>query len=205
MTSRRSELLSIAMRLFAEQGVANTSVRQIAEEAGILSGSLYHHFDSKEQMVAEAVGTGMAHRMAMSRSVIDESANSAVALYELITRFVHWVGQEPDAAKILSVDKAYIRDTPALADTEAARQRGRLTWIDLVERGVDEGVFRQGIDADIVVRSIFDGMYGSVRWMYGDDAAPDTVAHQLAAFYVRGLLADGYEFDGDRLELVGPS
>ncbi len=165
--TRRDELLAIAMRLFADQGVAHTTVRQIAETAGILSGSLYHHFDSKEQIVAEAIGTGMAERMEHALAVIERAPNPAVALAQLIADFVRWVGDEPDVARILSNDKAYIRDNPTLGDTEAARQAGRRTWIGLIEQGMSSGVFRPDIDADMVVRAMFDGMYGSVRWMYG--------------------------------------
>src|SRR4249920_1642758 len=51
--TRRAELLDIAAKLFAERGFKNTTVRDIADAAGILSGSLYHHFDSKEAMVDE--------------------------------------------------------------------------------------------------------------------------------------------------------
>jgi AcrR family transcriptional regulator len=39
--------------LFAERGFRATTVRDIADAAGILSGSLYHHFDSKESMIDE--------------------------------------------------------------------------------------------------------------------------------------------------------
>src|SRR5438552_16107295 len=52
-TDRRAELLNIAARLFAERGLRATTVRDIADAAGILSGSLYHHFDSKESIVDE--------------------------------------------------------------------------------------------------------------------------------------------------------
>src|SRR6476660_7906646 len=51
--ARRAELLDIAAGLFAERGLKATTVRDIADAAGILSGSLYHHFDSKESMVDE--------------------------------------------------------------------------------------------------------------------------------------------------------
>src|SRR5690348_1363077 len=54
---RRSELLAIAAELFATKGFRNTTVRDIADAAGILSGSLYHHFTSKEQMVDEILRT----------------------------------------------------------------------------------------------------------------------------------------------------
>ena len=55
--TRRAELLRIAAGLFAERGFRNTTVRDIADAAGILSGSLYHHFDSKEAMVDEILRT----------------------------------------------------------------------------------------------------------------------------------------------------
>src|SRR5229473_7166358 len=52
-SDRRAELLALAAHLFAERGLRATTVRDIADAAGILSGSLYHHFDSKESMVDE--------------------------------------------------------------------------------------------------------------------------------------------------------
>ena len=63
--SRRDEILAIAALQFAERGVASTTVRDIGAAAGILSGSLYHHFESKEQILGEvqegrtAVGQGV--------------------------------------------------------------------------------------------------------------------------------------------------
>ena len=51
VSERRAEIVAIAGDLFAEHGYAHTTVREIADAAGILSGSLYHHFDSKESMI----------------------------------------------------------------------------------------------------------------------------------------------------------
>jgi AcrR family transcriptional regulator len=51
--SRRAELLALAASLFAERGYVSTTVRDIADAAGIRSGSLYHHFYSKESMADE--------------------------------------------------------------------------------------------------------------------------------------------------------
>lgn len=53
VNSRRGELLELAAAMFAERGLRATTVRDIADGAGILSGSLYHHFASKEEMVDE--------------------------------------------------------------------------------------------------------------------------------------------------------
>jgi TetR/AcrR family transcriptional regulator, cholesterol catabolism regulator len=43
-------VVQLAGELFAQKGFRATTVREIAEAAGILSGSLYHHFDSKESI-----------------------------------------------------------------------------------------------------------------------------------------------------------
>jgi len=53
---RRDVILERAADLFARQGVAATTVREIADAVGILSGSLYHHFASKDEIVDAIVG-----------------------------------------------------------------------------------------------------------------------------------------------------
>lgn len=60
---RRRELLSCAMRLFAEEGYDNVSVRAVARAAGVAPGLAYHYFDSKERMFSEAIAD-YAHRCA---------------------------------------------------------------------------------------------------------------------------------------------
>lgn len=52
---RRRELLACAMKLFAEEGYDNVSVRAVARAAGVAPGLAYHYFDSKEKMFAEAI------------------------------------------------------------------------------------------------------------------------------------------------------
>ena len=52
--ARREEILETAAALFASSGL-RTSLREIADACGILPGSLYHHFDSKEAIIVELV------------------------------------------------------------------------------------------------------------------------------------------------------
>jgi AcrR family transcriptional regulator len=49
--NRRAQLLDAAARLFRERGFHATSMRDIAKGVGMLSGSIYYHFDSKEEML----------------------------------------------------------------------------------------------------------------------------------------------------------
>jgi TetR/AcrR family transcriptional regulator, cholesterol catabolism regulator len=49
--NRRNEILAGAAELFARNGIAATTVRDVGDAVGMLSGSLYHYFTSKEEIV----------------------------------------------------------------------------------------------------------------------------------------------------------
>ena len=53
--NRKSQLLEESARLFGSKGYENTSMRDIAAAFGILPGSLYHHFGSKENFGIEVI------------------------------------------------------------------------------------------------------------------------------------------------------
>ncbi|GAB4317292.1 MAG: hypothetical protein Kow00127_09050 [Bacteroidales bacterium] len=56
--SRRKQILETALQLFAEQGYTHTSVRMIAEQAGISKGLLYNYFKSKEELLDRIIQEG---------------------------------------------------------------------------------------------------------------------------------------------------
>src|SRR3954466_9633884 len=83
-SERREHLVKLAAELFAKKGFQATTVREIAEEAGILSGSLYHHFDSKESIVDEILSIFFRELMTSCRIAIDEPSNPREAIDGLV-------------------------------------------------------------------------------------------------------------------------
>jgi AcrR family transcriptional regulator len=59
--NRRQQLLDVAARLFRERGYHVTSMRDIAHEVGMLSGSIYYHFSSKEELLLAVYEEGLRH------------------------------------------------------------------------------------------------------------------------------------------------
>lgn len=66
--NRQRVILEVAARLFAEQGFEATTVRQIAEAADLTSGSLFHHYASKREMLVKVVEEGTLR----TRAKVDE-------------------------------------------------------------------------------------------------------------------------------------
>jgi len=188
MTPRRDELLDIAARVFAEKGIASATVRDIAQEAGILSGSLYHHFSSKEEMVKEIVAEGPGDGPDVYDSILASSPGPAEAIHDCVLGAVRWVAGNPHTARIFRNDAQYIAESPALAASEARRRANRTNWTRVVERGQADGIFRADLDADLAVRAMWDGILAAVRWFPPlGTSDPAHVGEQLAALYLGGI------------------
>ena len=56
---RRNELILTAARLFREQGYERTTVRELAGAVGLQSGSLFHHFRNKEEILLAVMANGI--------------------------------------------------------------------------------------------------------------------------------------------------
>jgi AcrR family transcriptional regulator len=69
-TDTRDRILSVALRLFASQGYANTSLREIADELGVTKAALYFHFKTKEDILN---GILLGH-LASITAIVDEAA-----------------------------------------------------------------------------------------------------------------------------------
>src|SRR5688572_31710375 len=84
VSERREAILGIAAEIFSQKGFQATTVREIADEAGILSGSLYHHFDSKETIVDEVLSTFLDDLIARYRAALDTKADPRTVLSEMV-------------------------------------------------------------------------------------------------------------------------
>src|SRR5271154_4650231 len=84
-STRRADVTAIAAELFAQKGFRATTVREIADAAGILSGSLYHHFDSKESIGDEILSSFINDVLADYRAAAS-SAGSAREVLEQVVR-----------------------------------------------------------------------------------------------------------------------
>ncbi|MFL6144806.1 MAG: TetR/AcrR family transcriptional regulator [Labedaea sp.] len=185
--SRRDELLALAARMFAERGFRATTVRDIADAAGILSGSLYHHFDSKESMVDEILTAFQEELFGRYEEIVArgdgprETLEAVVAAsFESIDRHHHEVAIYQNEAKYLAQFErfGYLR--------ERNRQFRKL-WAGILADGVSAGVFRADLDVELVYRFIRDTVWVAVHWYRpGGELSCAEITRQYL-----GILLDG--------------
>ena len=187
-TTRRAEILAIAAQVIAERGIKGATVRDIGQAAGILSGSLYHHFDSKEQIVLEMLMPSVQEQYERSVQIRNSRSSQSETLSELIRTSVATAAAHPNESVILRNEPRTFSENEVLAPLADVRQKTLVLWLDVVKRGVKAGEFRSDIDPDVVVRAMFDGVLGTTRWFGADKKKnPADVAASLVEFYVAGL------------------
>ena len=193
-SDRRQELMATAGRVFAQKGVGNTTMRDIADEAGILSGSLYHHFRSKDTLLEGVLRRGLDDLTVRYEAVRDADLDPWVAVIELISVGLQFVVDEHDVTAIVQNDYTYLHDVEGFAFVEDYSARHRRIWRDVLQRGVEAGEFRADIDLDVAYRSMMGSIVSVVRWYHSN---PQLDVTQLAAAHAE-LYLDGLKDPGSK-------
>src|SRR5258708_25143009 len=74
---RKSEVIDAATELFASQGYASATVREVAERSGMLSGSIYAHFPSKEHLLYESISRAFDEATSLVAPIIESDLPAA--------------------------------------------------------------------------------------------------------------------------------
>ena len=144
--TRRKELVEIAYRLIAEKGLGGLRTRDVAEAAGIDTGTLHYHFPSKEAL-EQAVVEHLVNDFRANR--VESGAPPANALEELRNEILDAavrVRQSPDQFVVmLDLTVRAFRD-PAVAQLLGGMYEG-WNWLlsGILTRGMEQGLFRTDI------------------------------------------------------------
>ena len=189
--SRRDELLGIAARLFAEKGFRNTTVRDIADAAGILSGSLYHHFDSKESMVDEILSTFQEELFGQYDAILAASPDDLDPLAKLERAVVvsfEAIDKHHDEVAIFQNDAAYLLTFDRFAYLGERNRQSREVWVALLQNGIDAGVLRDDLDLELTYRFIRDTVWVAVSWYRpGGRRTHTEIARQYLSILLEGI------------------
>lgn len=172
--NRRQQLLDVAARLFRERGYHVTSMRDIAHEVGMLSGSIYYHFSSKEDLLLAVYEEGLRH--------IAERVDAAVAAQN-----TPWERLEAGCAAHLEAmlelsdyTQVMIRVLPPeggkvaerlleLRDQYEARFRGLIDALDLPDTA----------DRRYLRLLLMGGLNWSHVWYHPGGDTPAVIAHRM--------------------------
>jgi len=186
--TRRDQLLAIAAGLFAEKGFKNTTVRDIADASGILSGSLYHHFDSKESMVDEILSTFQEELFAAYDAVLASDDDARTKIENAVRLSFEAIDRHRHEVAIFQNDADYLGGFERFGYLAERNRQSREVWMTLLSEGVGSGALRPDLDVELTYRFIRDTVWVAVRWYRpGGKLTHRDVADQYLTILLDGI------------------
>lgn len=162
--TRREEIMQIAANLFVEKGYKATTVRLIAEAANVQSGSLYHHFGSKDDIVDELLGKYVLNALLRYEEVIATTDKPKEQLQKLIESAMDAVHHHRAALLLLQQDGRWLAAQPRFSYLNEVGTKIEALWRNTVKSGIDTGVFNPEIDPIVPYYIVRDAVLSAARW-----------------------------------------
>ncbi len=165
---RRDRLIEAAARLFRKQGYERTSVRQLAEAVGILSGSVFNHFDSKEDILLAVMSTTittMIERLSQAANSTSSTRQRLLALIRTELDLLH--GNTRDGVSIIFFQWNSL-STENQKKLLSMREEYERMWLDALQSARDEGYL---VADPFIARRLLTGANGwTIYWYHRDGA-----------------------------------
>nr|WP_235502370.1 TetR/AcrR family transcriptional regulator [Angustibacter sp. Root456] len=194
MTRRRHDLeslLAVAVRVYTERGFDGTSMGDLASAAGLSKSSLYHHVESKEQLLRLALDRAVEPLFAVLDEPGARQGRALARLEHVVRREVEvLVDRLPYVTLLLRVRGNSSTERWAL---DRRREFDHLVAA-LVTEAAGEGDVRADVDPGLVARLLFGTVNSLAEW-YDPNAPSALGSRELADVLVR------LAFDGLRAEV----
>ena len=187
-TSRKEMILAAAAEIVAERGFTRTTVRDIGKRIGMLSGSLYHYFDSKEAIADELLNRFWIKIVKAYEEEVKSGDSPRETLRRLILAAHQAMADHPAEIQLLQSDWRQLAEFRNFQEIRKSSTKVSRIWVDVMEKGVAAGEFRDDVDLRLAYRT----MMGSIQSLYTwyDPKGPRTrqeIAQEQASLFLDGL------------------
>jgi TetR/AcrR family transcriptional regulator, fatty acid metabolism regulator protein len=179
---RRTELLDAAVRVFARKGFHGSRVGDIAEEAGVAHGLLYHYFRSKDEVLETIFGDSWERLAAET----DRIETSGLPLREQLRRFARiYLGSWLVTPELIAVLVREIARTPAVGSQVEEVRGVFVSLARMIEAARERGEVRGDCDAQLAAWTVYGALEEILTgWVLGQLPAEEEDVERAVATVV---------------------
>lgn len=183
----RQYILESAAKLFRDQGFVGTTLRQIGEASGIQAGSIYYHFGSKDEILAEILDVGIDEVQKAVKERLSRLPKNASALKKIgVAIEGHLLGLLEHGDFTSASIRTYGQLPAELKRPNQARRASYSRfWDSLLSEAAERGELRKGVDLHVARLVILGALNWTVEWYDPKQGSVEAVAQKIA-FLVTG-------------------
>lgn len=190
---RMDQILAAARKVFAQHGFSRATTDEIAREAGVSPGLIFHYFKSKKELLVEVIAPLAVDSLTRSLSAAEGSS-----VEDLLVRFLQGHGefmlQNQDLLKVIFSEAQFHEEVRELVVSRLLA-RGTGVLEAYFQRQVDAGTFRSDIDIQVTARA-FIGLFFAIMALKGLFRDPvfmeresSTTYRQMVRLFLDGVRA----------------
>lgn len=150
-------IIDAAVRVIAKHGYHNSQVSRIAKEAKVADGTIYLYFENKDDILISVFNEKIGQFIETCRERIAAAETVQDKLYILIQSHLSQLAQNPEFAIVTQIELRQSNEKISKGIGEVLKTY--LTLIDgIIEQGIAEGVFREGVDVRMARKMIYGTM-----------------------------------------------
>jgi AcrR family transcriptional regulator len=180
---KKDKILIAAQELFARYGYAGTTMKMVAEHAGVASGLVFHYFDSKESLFMAAGSELVDTMIHFLRGKIAEAQNGCEALGTFVKAYLDFTVEHEKTFPTIIRCSPFSDDNPDLDRQKIAAKFRGLTDIveEILRRGIEDGSIRD-LPVTQTAFMVYANIVGAVRTRF------------LTPYDIPGLFGEAREF-----------
>jgi TetR/AcrR family transcriptional regulator, fatty acid metabolism regulator protein len=189
-------ILDAAVKVFADKGYYGARVSDIAQEAGIAYGLVYHYFKNKEDLLISIFRHRWGQFDRAVRKVMEEKDDPRQMIHSIVTFLFHSYKNNPKMIEVMILDVA---KSTRFFNGENIKQFTDIFVLisEIVLRGQEQGIFKKDLDAKLAAYCL----YGSVerimlRWILEDKKVITDQEARSATEMVTTIILSGLEQNG---------
>ncbi|MGD8651883.1 MAG: TetR/AcrR family transcriptional regulator [Desulfobacterales bacterium] len=182
------QILEAAVKVFARQGFHQSTVAQIAKEAGVADGTIYLYFKNKDDILVQFFSVRAKQVFESFREAVDAAENSTDKLRNLVRRHLAEFQRDKDGAVVYQVE-THQNSRLAEAQIREMSKMYRDLISEIIEQGQQEGAIRKDLYVGLVKRFIIGAVDEVINtWLHTEeDYDLVSMADPLVELFVKGI------------------
>ena len=182
----RDDILDAAAQVFRKKGFHGASMADIAEAVKLQKASLYHHVSSKQEILLALLDRALDMLIEQIGAVANQNLPADEKLRQMIRAYLKGLADNGDLASVLLFEHRSLEKKQRQRHIPQ-RDRFESLWREVLEQGVQEGVFACP-DPALAVRAMMGSLNWTITWFQPTGPSSiEQVADQYAELMLNGF------------------
>lgn len=181
---RRLDIMKVALNLFYVKGIEKTSMREIADLAGLGKSSLYDFFESKDEIVVFAIEVQVINAITAVQKIINANLPPEQALREIMKINLAY-SKENNILFMWLGAKAYFLNEVYQKRIKKVRHTYQDIVQSVIEQGIKDGLFRVK-DVELATRLLINSML-SITYTSRSSHSMEEMLNEAVNIFLHGI------------------